>query len=166
LTIGDRATLESRHGLRGTTVLASAERIAHMTRVVLGAIVAVLIALLVGWIWGASGKSALGHALEASELRMDLVESRGAVQSARVDLYNNNFGEASRHLGEARELVTRATALLETLGRAGEEKALAPVSASIDDAQRLAGKLDQGAQSRAADAVKLIDAALESSARR
>jgi hypothetical protein len=137
----------------------------RMSRVVLGASVAVLVALLVGWIWGASGKSALGHTLEATELRMNLVESRGAVQSARVDLYNNNFGEASRHLGEARALITQATALLETHGRPGEEKALMPASTSIDDAQRLAGKLDQGAQARAADAVKLIDAALEASAK-
>jgi hypothetical protein len=137
-----------------------------MARVVLGAVVAVLVALLVGWIWGASGKSGLEHAVEAANIRLALLESRGGVLGARVDLYNNNFGEASRHLGEARELVQRANAQLQAAGRAADVKLLDPVSASIDEAQRLAGKLDQGAQARAGDAVKAIDAALEASAKR
>jgi hypothetical protein len=137
-----------------------------MARVVLGAVVAVLVALLVGWIWGASGRSNLEQRLQAAQLRMDLVDARDAVLGARVDLYNINFGEASRHLGEARELLRRAAAELENLSRANDAKLLDPASAAIDDAQRLAGKLDQGAQARAAEAVKTIDAALDRSAKR
>ena len=85
---------------------------------------------------------------------------------ARVDLYNINFGEASRHLAEARELLRRAAGELEKLSRANDAKLLAPASAAIDDAQRLAGKLNQGAQGRAAEAVKTIDAALDQVAKR
>jgi hypothetical protein len=134
-----------------------------MTRVVLGAIVAVLVALLVGWIWGASGTSTLERSLQAAELRINLLEARSAVLGARVDLYSVNFGDAIRHLEEGREYVRRAITALQGSGREAEAKQLEPAATSIDEARQLAGKLDQGAQSPVAEAVKTIGAALERS---
>jgi hypothetical protein len=136
-----------------------------MTKVILGAIVAVLIALLGGWIWGASAKSTADRAVQSAELRIDLLEARSAVLGARLDLYSVNFGEASRHLEEAKALVQRAAQRLQSRGGADDRKRLDAASASIDEAQRLAGKLDQTANARAADAAKALDAALESAKR-
>src|SRR2546430_1210044 len=73
-------------------------------KLVLGVAVALAIALLAGWIWGASGRSAMARALETSELRNELLGARAAVLDARVAIYSVNFGEASGHLEGARGL--------------------------------------------------------------
>ena len=60
-----------------------------MNRVKIGAgiAVALLVALLAAWLWGSSGKGDLQRALDLAELRNDLLAARGALLSARVDLY-------------------------------------------------------------------------------
>src|SRR5947207_5074494 len=78
------------------------------TKLVLGIAAGLLVALLAGWIWGASGRSAMAGALQASELRGDLLGARAAVLDARVAIYSLNFGEASSHLEGARGLLGRA----------------------------------------------------------
>ena len=69
-----------------------------MTKLILGIGVALLVALGVGWAWGASGRANISRALEIAQLRDGLIESRVAVLDARLDIYSVNFGEASRHL--------------------------------------------------------------------
>jgi hypothetical protein len=128
-------------------------------------IAVVLVALLGGFLWGASGKSTLDRALQRSELRNELLEARGAALAARIDVYNTNFGEASRHLEDARAVSGRAVQRLQSLGRDDDMKQLQSALASIEDAQRLAGKLDLAANARAGEAAKAIDAVLESTAR-
>src|SRR2546428_3664758 len=88
------------------------------------AIAVVLVALLVGFLWGVSGKSTVDRALQRSELRNELLEARGAALAARIDVYNTNFGEASRHLEEARSAAGRAMARLDSLNRTGDVKQL------------------------------------------
>ena len=95
-----------------------------MAKMILSGIAAVLVALLAGFLWGASGRSTIERALERSELRNELLEARGAALAARVDIYNTNFGEASRHLEEARASVTRAVQRLERLDREEEMQLL------------------------------------------
>jgi hypothetical protein len=129
----------------------------HITKLVLGIFVGLLVALGVGWLWGASGRWAVGRALQAAELRSDLFEARSSVLAARVDLYNVNFGDASLHLEDAKGLLRHATEQLKSAGRTDDAKRLDPALAQIDEAQRLAGRLDQAANARAADAVKTID---------
>ena len=136
------------------------------TRIVLGVFAALLVALLAGWLWGASGKWGLDRALQASELRRDLLEARSSVLDARLDLFDVNFGDASRHLEEARGLLRRAGERLKGLGRQDDAKRLDPALARIDEAQRLAGQLDQGANARAADAAKTIEDVLGTGVRR
>jgi len=118
-------------------------------KLVLGIAVGLAVALLAGWIWGTSGRSAMARALQTSELRGELLGARAAVLDARVAIYSVNFGEASRHLEDARGLLRRADERLKSLGRDDEVRQVQMALASIDDAQRMAGKLDQSANSRA-----------------
>jgi hypothetical protein len=128
-------------------------------------IAVVLVALLAGFLWGASGKSTLDRALQRSELRNELLDARAAALAARIDVYNTNFGEASRHLEDARSVAGRAAQRLDALGRDDDLKRLESALASIEEAQRLAAKLDLAANARAGDASKAIDAVLESTGR-
>ena len=132
-----------------------------MAKMILGGIAAVLVALLAGFLWGASGKTTIEGALERSELRNELLEARSAALAARVDIYNTNFGDASRHLEEARASVTRAVQRLERLDRDAEVQQLQSALGPIEEAQRLARKLDLGANARAAEAVKTLESVLE-----
>jgi hypothetical protein len=137
-----------------------------MAKLVLGITLGLVIALLAGWLWGASGRSDLAGALQAAELQSDLLGARAAVLDARVAIYSINFGEASKHLENARGLLGRAEERLKSLGRNAELKQVQAAQASIDEAQRMAGKLDQGANSRAGEAAKLIADALEAQGKR
>ncbi|HVH29625.1 MAG TPA: hypothetical protein VM818_22915 [Vicinamibacterales bacterium] len=132
-----------------------------MIKKILGGLAAVLVALLAAFLWGASGKSSIQDALEQSTLRGDLLEARSAVLTARIALYNTNFGDASRSLEEARAVVERAVQRLHMLGRESEAKQLEAAIVPVREAQQLAGKLDLGANSRAADATKMIDSVLQ-----
>jgi len=96
------------------------------------------------------------RALQASELRGELHGARAAVLDARVAIYSVNFGEASRHLEGARGLLGRADDRLKSLGRDDEARQVHSALASIDEAQRMAGKLDQSANSRAGEAAKVV----------
>lgn len=133
---------------------------------ILGVGVALLVALLAGWMWGRSGKPALDRALQAAQLRDQLHEARSAVLDARLDIYSVNFGDASRHLEAARTALNAAAARLKNADREEDAKRLAVASTRIDEAQRLAGELNQDANSRAADAAKAIDEVLRPAATR
>ena len=89
-------------------------------KLVLGITVGLAVALLAGWIWGASGPSEMARALQTSELRGELLGARAAILDARVAIYSVNFGEASRHLEGARGLLGRADERLKSLGRDDE----------------------------------------------
>ena len=127
-----------------------------MTKLVVGIAAALAAALFAGWIWGGTGRSAMAHALETSELRGELLGARAAILDARVAIYSVNFGEASRHLEGARGLLRRADERLKSLGRDDEAKQVQTALAGIDDAQRMAGKLDQSANTRAGEAAKIV----------
>ena len=135
-------------------------------KLVLGIAVGLVVALLAGWIWGASGRPDMARGLQTSELRSELLGARAAVLDARVAIYSVNFGEASGHLEDARGLLGRADERLKTLGRDAEVKLVQAAQAGIDDAQRMAGKLDQSANSRAGDAAKMVADVLDAEAKR
>jgi hypothetical protein len=136
-----------------------------MAKLALGIVGGLLVALLAGWIWGRSGQSDTAHALQTAELRSDLLGARAAVLDARVAIYSVNFGEASAHLENARDLLHRADERLKSLGRSDEVKHVATALAGIDDAQRLAGKLDQNANSRAGEAARILSNVLDAVAK-
>ena len=115
-----------------------------------------MVALLAGWIWGTSGQSDAARALETAELKSELLGARAAILDARVAIYSVNFGEASGHLENARgSAASRGGAVQKTWpGRRSQTGSGRPDG--IDDAQRMAGKLDQSANSRAGDAAKML----------
>ena len=108
----------------------------------------------------------MARALQTSELRGELLGARAAVLDARVAIYSVNFGEASRHLEDARGLLGRADERLNSLGRDDEVRRVQTALASIDEAQRMAGKLDQSANSRAGEAAKMVADVLDAGATR
>ena len=134
-------------------------------KLILGIGVALLVALGVGWAWGASGRSDINRALRIAELREGLLEGRAAVLDARLDIYSVNFGEASRHLEAARRALRATDARLNDLGRQEDAKRLKLALTRIDEAQRMAGQLNQDANALAADAAKTIDGVLGSAAK-
>ena len=119
-----------------------------------------------GWVWGASGKFDLNRALRIAELRDGLLEGRAAVLDARLDIYSVNFGEASRHLESARTALRATETRLNSLGRQADTKTLELALAKIDEAQRMAGELNQDANALAADASKAINEVLDTTAKR
>jgi hypothetical protein len=131
-------------------------------KVILGTGLALLVALGAGWAWGASGRSDLNRALRIAELRDDLLAGRAAVLDARLDIYSVNFGEASRHLEAARSALRGADARLNGLDRRDDATRLKTALTKIDEAQRMAGKLNQDANALAADAAKTINDVLGS----
>jgi len=118
--------------------------------------VAVLVAAVGGWFWGASGRWAAERSLQAFELRQDLVAGRSALLETRLDIYGVNFGDASKHLENARAFLRRAHDQLKQLDRVEDATQLETALAGIDDAQRMAGNLDQTANTRSAEVAKIV----------
>ncbi|HVC18714.1 MAG TPA: hypothetical protein VNE16_01450 [Vicinamibacterales bacterium] len=132
----------------------------------LGVGAALLVALGAGWAWGASGKADVNRALQTAELRESLLEGRAAVLDARLDIYSVNFGNASRHLEAARSALRAADARLNGLGRREDAKRLESALTRIDEAQRMAGQLNQDANAIAAQAAATVNEVLGSTATR
>lgn len=126
------------------------------SRVVLAGLVTLLICLGLGYAWGASGRGAAEEALDAVREQLDLAEGRGRLLDARVSLYNMNFGDASRSFEEAKEPLRRVRDRHRTEGRRDAASAIETALQRIDEAQRLSGKLDQAANSKAAEALDAI----------
>lgn len=126
------------------------------TKLILGVAAAVLVAFFAGWAFATWGGPDTAAALRAAELRGELLGARAAVLDARVAIYSVNFGQASAHLENARGLLRRAAERLTALGRDAEAAQAASALAAIDEAQRMAGKLDQSANTRAGDAAKML----------
>jgi hypothetical protein len=135
-------------------------------KLIAGIGVALLVALGVGWVWGASGRSDIARTLRIAELRDDLLTGRAAVLDARLAIYNVNFGEASRHLEAAKSALRASDARLNALGREADAKRLQIALTRVDEAQRMAGTLNQDANALAADAAKTIDDVLGTAATR
>jgi hypothetical protein len=135
-------------------------------KLIFGIFIAVILAFVAGWAWSTWGRSATAGALQSAELQSELLSARAATLDARVAIYSVNFGEASAHLENARGLLRRADERLKALGRAGEAAQVATAFAAIDDAQRMAGKLDQNANTRAGEAAKVLADVIQSNAQR
>ena len=127
----------------------------------LGGVGILLLAVALGaayW-WGASGRSTAQDALDGVQQRLDLAEARGYILEARVSLYNVNFGDAQRQLDDAKAPLTRARDRAQAEGKKASADALTAALGHVQEAQRLAGRLDQNANSRANEALKAIQAA-------
>jgi hypothetical protein len=135
-------------------------------KLILGVGVALVATLGVGWLWGAFGRSQIDRDLQAAALRGSLVEGRAALLDARLDIYGINFGDASRHFEAARTALRDADARLNGLGRPDEAKRVELALKRVDDAQRMAGQLNQDANALAAEAAKTIDEVIKGTVKR
>ena len=119
-------------------------------------VISVIVALGFGFAWGVSGRTELRTALDDGKQQLDLAEVRGQILEGRVNLYNNNFGDASRHFEDAKAPLRRMKARYQD---AGNREAAAGIDAAIghvEEAQRLAAKLDLSANNKATEALDAI----------
>lgn len=125
-------------------------------RVFLTFLVTLIVTLGLGFAWGASGRWTVETALEDSRQELDLLLARNALLDARVSLYNNNFGDASRRLEDAKAPLRRVKDRLQDEQESGPAAGIDTALTHLDEAQRLAGQLDPAANSRTGEALEAI----------
>lgn len=119
-------------------------------------LVAVLLAMAGGWLWGAAGRWQSDEALGRSGTRLHLAHARGQLLQARIDLFELNFGRATRSLESAHADLSTAAQAYERTGRPELGRKIRDAMARADEARQLAGRLDQAANGRVADAITLL----------
>ena len=120
------------------------------------ALVLALVILGFGYVWGASGRSAMQSALDEARQRLDVAEARGELLDARVSLYNMNFGDATRRFEEAKPPLRRIRERYADEGKTDAARSISAALEHLEEAQRLAGKLDPAANSKAGEALEAI----------
>ena len=128
-------------------------------KLILTAIAALIITVGLGFAWGASGRIALQSNLDEARQQLDLSDARARILDARVSLYNNNFGDASRHFEDAKAPLRRVKQRYQDSSRSDAASSIDAALGHVDEAQRLSGKLDPGANSRASEALDALKVA-------
>jgi hypothetical protein len=128
-------------------------------KIVLWGLVAAVILVGAGWMWGASGRWDAQAALRDAELRLRLSEGRAALARARVDLFELNYGQASRDLDQAKGALDDAARRLDDNRRKDAAGAVRDALAKTVEAQQLAASVNTTANERAGEALKLLDRA-------
>jgi hypothetical protein len=128
-------------------------------RLALIALVVAIVILGLGYAWGASGRRALQRSLDEAQQQTETAQARGLLLDARVSLYNMNFGDASRNFEDAKVPLRRAQQRFADSGEADRARSIGTALERVDEAQRLAGKLDQAANSKAGEALDALRAA-------
>lgn len=128
----------------------------RIPKIILVALVAIIVTLGLGYAWGAYGRLAIQRALDDARQQLDLAEARGHVLDARVSLYNMNFGDASRRLEEAKLPLRRTRERYADENKDEAARAVATALEHVDEAQRLANKLEQAANTKAGEALEAI----------
>jgi hypothetical protein len=133
-----------------------------MTRnkLILSAVIALLVAFGMGYAWGGSSRFAIQNALDETRQQLNLAAARCRLLDARVSLYNVNFGDAIKHFEEAKPPLRRARERYQNIGKNAAAGSIAAAMEHIEEGQRLAGKLDQAANSKANDALEAIRVAI------
>lgn len=129
-------------------------------KLILTGIAILIITLGLGFAWGASGRVALQADLDEARQQLDLSDARARILDARVSLYNNNFGDASRHLEDTKAPLARVKQRSQDASRTDAASNIDAALARVDEAQRLSGKLDPSANSKAGEALDAIRVAV------
>jgi hypothetical protein len=125
-------------------------------KLILSVFIALIVSVGLGFGWGAAGRSELRTALDDAKLQLDLAEARGQILDGRLSLYNNNFGDASRHFEEAKVPLRRIKQRYQDAGKRDAASGIDAALGQVEDAQRLAGKLDLAANNKGSDALEAI----------
>ena len=126
-----------------------------------GKLVLIIFVLLVvcvglGFGWGASGQRGLQSALDDARQQLDLAEARGQILDARVSLYNNNFGDASRHFEDAKTPLRRVKQRYQDDSQRDAAARIDAALGLVEEGQRLSGRLDQAANAKAGEALEAM----------
>jgi hypothetical protein len=130
------------------------------TKIVLWGIVVALVVLVAGWLWGASGRWDAQASAKDAELRLRLSEAQASLARARVDLFELNYGEASRRIGQGMRALSDAANRLDANGQKETADAVRDAFAKATQAQQLAASVNTAANERAAEALKALDRAV------
>jgi len=122
-------------------------------------VVLIIVALGLGFAWGASGRQTMEQGLDDVRQQLDVSNARSHILDARVSLYNVNFGDAQRQLEDAKAPLTRARDRAQSEGKKDAADALSTALTRVQEAQRLASRLDQGANTQAGEALKSMQVA-------
>jgi len=120
--------------------------------------VAVVVAGLAGWVWGASGRSEAELARRAAQQAADLSEARALILEGQVQLFLSNFGAASQQYEQARAAIERVQVALRETGQAERAGRLEVPLTHLREAQRLAVSLDSSARNAADEALRALAA--------
>ncbi len=131
----------------------------------LWAVLVLLVTLGAGWLWGSTGRWAAEGRARDAEQRLALSDARAALSLARVDLFELNFGQASRDLERAKKALNACVTRYEQTGPADAATAARDALAKTAEGQQLAGSVDQTANARVAEALKALDRASAPSSR-
>ncbi len=126
-----------------------------------GGLVVILIAVIVGWVWGAWGASEREGERRQVELRLALTEARGRVLEARLDFNGLNFRRAGSRLETAKRPLEWARRQLRRRSREDLADRLTVALAYVAEAQVMAGQADLDGHTRAIRAVGAIDTVLD-----
>jgi hypothetical protein len=127
-------------------------------KTVLGVATAMALAVLAGWMWGASGKAAVTLERRVSAERADFAEARADLLDARLSLLGSNFGDAAKSLDRARRIIADVQVRLRETGQAERAGRVEIVLSRVRDAERLAAALDRTAADAAAQALQALPA--------
>lgn len=129
------------------------------SKMVLWGVLAALIIFGAGWGLGSSGRWDAQAGLRDAQLRLRLADARGGLALSRVDLFELNYGQASRHLQSAKDALQEASERLDSEGRTPAADAVRSALAKTVQAQQLAASVNTTANERAAEALKELDRA-------
>ena len=122
-------------------------------------VLALLVCVLGGFVWGRSGRAELQTTVDDVKQQLDLAEARGEILDGRVSLYNNNFGDASRHFENAKPSLQRLKQRYSDDGKRAATASIDTAGGLVDEAQRMAAKLDPSANNKAGQALEALKAA-------
>ncbi len=119
---------------------------------------ALLVAVGAGWVWGASGKSGVDQERRRLEQRADYHEAQALILGGRVSLFLVNFGDAGKQFENARITLEHLQTKLREVGQAERAGRVEIVLSHVKDAQRLSAQLDASAQNAADAALQALKA--------
>jgi hypothetical protein len=129
-----------------------------MNRIKLGllGLLALVVAVGGGYLWGAWGRWDVERLLQDTELKAGMAEARGALYAARVDLAELNFGRAGGDIERARKAMETLAGQFDEAGRADATAAVREAMAKAGEAQQAAASVDQSTAGRVTDALKAL----------
>jgi hypothetical protein len=108
--------------------------------------VALVIAVIVGYFWGASGRREAEERVRHLETMQWLAEARGRLLAGHVDLFALNFGSAARHFEQAKVPLDRLGAQYDRERNQAAAAATRRALASAEEARAFAAQIDPSAQ--------------------